>query len=102
MNINRRTFVIHSLVGSAALTVANLSRAEAVKLAESDAQATALGYKESATKVDKTKFPKYAAGQSCANCQLYKGAATGTGTCAIFAGKQVSSTGWCNAYVKKA
>ena len=101
MNMNRRTFVVHSLIGSAAFAAAGLSRAEAVKLAEADPQAAALGYKEVAAKVDKAKFPKYAAGQHCANCQLYQGPAIGAGNCAIFSGKQVASGAWCNAYVKK-
>ena len=39
-------------------------------LAESDAQAVALGYKADAGKVDKTKQPKYVAGQLCSNCAL--------------------------------
>lgn len=102
MSINRRTFIIHSLVGSAALATANLSVAQAAKVSESDPQAAALGYKDDATKVDKAKFPRYAAGQSCASCQLYQGAATGTGKCAIFQGKLVASGGWCSAYAKRA
>jgi hypothetical protein len=103
MNMNRRTFVIHSLAGSAALAVASLARAaDAPKVAETDAQAVALGYKEDATKADKVKFPKYAAGQHCASCQLYQGPATGQGNCALFPGKSVQAAGWCSAYVKKA
>ncbi|HEY8099489.1 MAG TPA: high-potential iron-sulfur protein [Burkholderiaceae bacterium] len=102
MNINRRTFIIHSLVGSAALATAGVNSAQTAKLAESDPQAAALGYKENATKVDKAKYPSYAAGQSCASCQLYQGPATGAGKCAIFQGKLVASTGWCGAYAKKA
>ena len=70
---------------------------------ETDAQAAALGYKADATKVDKTKFPKYAVGQNCASCTLYQGkAGAAAGVCPIFAGKQVSAKGWCNSYVKKA
>lgn len=102
MNINRRTFIIHSLAGSAALATTGLSHAQAVKLTENDPQAAALGYKADAAKVDKTKFPRYAAGQSCASCQLYQGPASGSGKCAIFAGKLVEGAGWCSAYAKKA
>ena len=102
MNMNRRTFVIHSLVGSAALAVSGMSRADAPKVLESDPQAVALGYKDDATKADKVKFPKYAAGQHCGNCQLYQGPATGVGACALFAGKSVPAAAWCSAYVKKA
>ncbi len=102
MSMNRRTFIIHSLVGSAALATIGSSDAQTVRLAENDPQAAALGYKEDTAKVDKAKFPRYAAGQSCSTCQLYQGPVTGTGKCAIFAGKLVAGTGWCSAYAKKA
>ncbi len=73
------------------------------KVAESDPQAAGLGYKEDATKVDKAKFSKYAAGQNCFGCALYQGKATDAfANCAIFPGKQVAGKGWCNAYAKKA
>ena len=96
MSINRRTFIIHSLVGSTVLATAGLSSAQTAKLAESDPQAAALGYKVNTTKVDKAKYPNHAANQSCSSCQLYQG----SGKCAIFQGKLVSSTGWCSAYTK--
>lgn len=102
MTITRRTFVIHSLLGSAALALANASHADVPLVAETDPQAAALGYKADATKVDKVKYPKYAAGQHCASCQLYQGPATGNGNCALFAGKSVHAAGWCSAYMKKA
>jgi hypothetical protein len=71
-------------------------------LAETDAQAVALGYKADATKVDKTKQPKYAAGQMCTNCALFQSAAkAAAGGCPLFAGKQVAGKGWCSAWAKK-
>jgi hypothetical protein len=99
---NRRTFVIQTVVGATALTAALAAKAQAT-LAESDAQAVALGYKADATKADKTKYPKYAAGQACHNCALFQGkAADVAGGCPLFAGKQVSAKGWCSAWAKKA
>ena len=72
------------------------------RLRETDAQAVALGYKADATKVDKTKQPKYAAGQMCTNCALFQGAAkAAAGGCPLFAGKQVAGKGWCSAWAKK-
>jgi len=72
-------------------------------VAESDPQANSLGYKADATKVDKTKQPKYAAGQVCTNCALFQGKASdAAGGCPLFAGKQVAGKGWCSAYAKKA
>jgi High potential iron-sulfur protein len=108
MTIQRRTFVIHSLTGAGALALSSLgghafAQAAMPMVQETEAQAVSLGYKADATKVDKVKFPKYAAGQMCANCTLYQGkAADAAGGCAIFAGKQVAAKGWCSAWVKKA
>lgn len=102
MSINRRTFIIHSLLGTTALAATGLSAAQTAKVSESDPQAIALGYKTDASKVDKAKYKTYAAGQSCSSCQLYQGPAKGSGKCAIFQGKLVDSTGWCSAYAKKA
>jgi len=98
---NRREFVVKLSVGASAL-VAGATFAQAPMVAESDATATSLGYKADASKVDKTKFPKFAAGQNCGSCALYQGkAGDKAGACPLFAGKQVSSAGWCSAYAKK-
>src|ERR1700757_3104834 len=105
MKTSRRAFLITSV--GVASTVALGSRAalaaDAPKVAESDPTAQALGYKEDASKVDKAKFAKYAAGQDCGNCQFYQGKPTDAyAGCPMFAGKQVASKGWCSAYNKKA
>ena len=71
-------------------------------LQEDDDEAKATGYRADAAQVDKAKFPSYAAGQTCANCQLY--APDGdrpSGGCALFYGKDVLAKGWCNAWQKK-
>jgi hypothetical protein len=98
---SRRHFVaLLPLAGSASLLRA---QAPGAVLDPKDPQAAALGYVVDATKADKAKFPKYAAGQSCGNCQLYQGAAGSTqGPCPIFQNKQVAAKGWCSAWVKKA
>jgi hypothetical protein len=51
---NRREFIVQLSLGTGALA-ATQAMAAGPMLAESDAQATALGYKADATKVDKTK-----------------------------------------------
>jgi hypothetical protein len=77
--------------------------ADAAKVTESDPTAQALGYKEDASKVDKAKYAKYAAGQDCGNCQFFQGKpADAYAPCPMFSNKQVASKGWCSAYVKKA
>jgi High potential iron-sulfur protein len=101
MKPTRRQFMILSAAGACTLALNSKVQAQAM-VADTDPQATALGYKSDATKVDKAKYAKYAAGQACGNCALYQGGAAATGGCPLFAGKQVSSKGWCSAYAKKA
>ena len=96
----RRNFMIALAVTGAALA----TRVQAQALVdEKDAQAAALGYVADAKRVDVKKFPKFVAGQHCANCALYKGKDTDkTAACALFPGKLVAGPGWCSAWAKKA
>ncbi|MGA8515865.1 MAG: high-potential iron-sulfur protein [Burkholderiaceae bacterium] len=104
MTINRRTFAIRSILGSAALVAVDLSQAQAAMLVETSPQASALGYKADASKIDSAQQPKYATGQKCATCQMFnaKQPSPAPGACAIFPGKLVSGEGWCSAFVPKA
>lgn len=105
MKSNRRIFVIHTLAGAGALATTRLVQAQSAAplVQETEPQAIALAYKNDATKVDKVKNPKYAAGQNCANCALYQGKPTDPAAgCPLFAGKQVAAKAWCNAWAKKA
>ena len=98
---NRREFVINIGLASTAV-LAGQAFAQAPMLAETDAQATALGYKADSTKVDDKKFPKHAATQLCSNCALYQGKATDAwGGCPLFGAKQVAGPGWCSAWANK-
>lgn len=97
----RRSFLCTIPVAGATLLGARA--ANAADLDPKDPQAVALGFVADAAKADKTKFPKYSAGQMCGNCQLYQGKATDAAApCALFAGKSVPGKAWCGAYVKKA
>ncbi len=100
MNNSRRTFMMTvAAVGAVATTGAQAQ----ANLDEKSPQAAALGYVADATKADKKKYPKYAAGQTCTNCALFQGkAADAAGGCPLFAGKQVAGKGWCSAWAKKA
>ena len=105
MTFNRRVFMLQSVTCAGVLAAVSLPQAASAQalVAENDPQATALGYKADATKVDKAKFPKYAAGQTCGNCAVFQGKPTdAAGNCPLFAGKTVSTKGWCSAYAKKA
>ena len=102
---SRRNFVL-AVLPAAALAAAAARPASAqqpARLQETDAAAVALGYKHDATKVDKARFPTYAAGRVCANCNLY--AAKGNeewAPCAAVGNRLVNAKGWCAAWVKKA
>lgn len=97
----RRTFILQTVGATVALAAGASAQAQAM-LAETDPQAVALSYKADASKVDKAKQPKYAAGQNCANCALYQAKASdAAGGCPLFAGKQVAGKGWCSAWAKK-
>jgi hypothetical protein len=99
---NRRVFMMQ--VATAATAVLAVSEASAQAMVdEKDPQAAGLAYKADASKVDKAKNPKFAAGASCANCALYQGkGGAASGACPLFAGKQVAAKGWCSAWAKKA
>ena len=96
---SRRVFLL--VVAATGTALATRAHAQAL-VDEKDPQAAALGYVAEAKRVDAKKFPKFAAGQNCANCALYQGKATDkAGGCPLFAGKQVAGAGWCSAWAKK-
>ena len=102
MKTPRRTFLL--AVAATGASLATTARAQAQpRVDEKDPQAVALGYVHDASKVDAKRFPKYAAGQNCANCALYLAKpADPWGPCPLFANKQVAARGWCSAWAKKA
>jgi High potential iron-sulfur protein len=98
--MQRRVFLM--TVATSTFAFGTLARAQTL-VDEKDVQAVALGYVADAKRVDAKKFPKFAAGQNCANCALYQGKATDKAAgCPLFAGKQVAGAGWCSAWAKKA
>jgi hypothetical protein len=98
---SRRTFI--QIIPAAGGVLLSARLAVAADVDPKDPTAVTLGYVPDAANTDKVKFPKYAAGQTCANCQLYQGkAGDASGGCPLFPGKTVAAKGWCSAYVKKA
>ena len=84
----RRIFLQQAAVCCMALGMIAQARAQTM-VADTEAQATALGYKTDA-------------GQFCNNCALYQGAAgSASGGCPLFGSKHVAGKGWCNAWTKK-
>ena len=99
---NRRVFMMQVATAAGAVLLAQEAAAQPM-VAENDAQAAGVGYKADASKVDKAKYPKFAASQNCGNCALYQGkAGAASGGCGLFPGKQVAAKGWCSAWAKKA
>ena len=73
--------------------------AELPHLTLEDPMAIALKYVEDATT---TSDPKHKAGDDCANCQFYHGAAGDErGPCDLFPGKSVHAKGWCVSHATK-
>ena len=104
---SRRRFFVGAgtAIGAAALAgvLPRQARADDLPhLSPTDATAQTLGYVEDATKADKAKYPTYAAGNSCANCNFFQGGTAAWGGCQLFPGKAVASKGWCSAHAKKA
>jgi hypothetical protein len=104
---NRRRFLAGAgtALGVAVLAGALPRRARAddlPHLSPDDATARTLGYVEDARKADQAKFPTYAAGDTCANCNFFQGGTAAWGGCQLFPGKAVTSKGWCSAHAKKA
>jgi hypothetical protein len=94
--------------GSLALLLPSLTRMSAGQAWANDQldpespQAKALGYVHHYEDVDSDRFPRYEAGQICANCQLAQGDLDADWMgCSIFPGKKVAHDGWCNAWVRR-
>ncbi len=70
------------------------------RLAETDTEATNIGYVADATSVDASVQPRYEAGQACVNCALYQAVdgVDGWGACGVVQGKLVKASGWCSVY----
>lgn len=99
----RRRFVLTIPAAALALAAARAVSAQAARLEETDSIAVSLGYRHDASKVDAKKFPAFAAGRNCANCQLYQSkAGDAWGACGAVGGKLVNAKGWCVAWAKKA
>ncbi|KTG17632.1 MULTISPECIES: high-potential iron-sulfur protein [unclassified Guyparkeria] len=100
-NRSRRRFVGGALASAVIplMAIAPARAQDLVELSEDDPMAKSLDYKHEAGDVE---HASYQAGQTCANCALYKPdqAGDGWGGCAIFRGKAVKGTGWCSSYVK--
>jgi L-asparaginase II len=100
---SRRRFLITLPATALSFAATRAQAAEPARVDESDPQATALGYRHDATKVDAKRYPTYVAGHNCANCQLFQGKpGEAWGGCGALGGRLVNAKGWCIAWAKKA
>jgi hypothetical protein len=112
----RRSFLKQIIVGAAVLPVAGSLCAQSASaqtvpnkaIDSSDPMAGNVGYVSDGTKVDKAKYPKYAAGQQCKGCVLYleggktvEGQTGEYGRCGLFMNGLVAAGGWCNSFAAK-
>lgn len=96
----RRSFLLLSLpIAGTACGVHGFAHAEAPHLRESDEEARRVSYAEDAKKVDRKAHPEWAAGRTCANCQIYGGEPGARwGSCVLMNDKLVNAKGWCSAW----
>ncbi|MBL6751923.1 MAG: high-potential iron-sulfur protein [Nevskia sp.] len=102
---NRRRFLSQLALGAAALPLLRWAPAQAADLPHlsvDDPSAKALGYTESAAKLDPKTEASYKPGSRCGSCALFQGkdAQGDYAGCAAFPGKAVNKNGWCRAYSK--
>jgi hypothetical protein len=84
------------LIGNAASAAPDLP-----PLDPKDPIAITLGFVNDSTKVDAAANPRYAADQTCANCEQFQAKPGAVrGGCVLFAGKTVPAAGWCNVWRK--
>ena len=93
----RRVFMLQIASAGTALTAAaGPALAAGEKLTETDGYARSMAFRYDTNQVDKKRYPRHDAKQSCATCQLYDGKPGDEwGPCSFFGGRLVKSTGWC-------
>lgn len=89
--------------GFLACALPRLARADDLPhVTEADPIATALGYREDASKVEAAKYPTRKTDQVCSNCRFFGGTdKTPWAGCQLFPAKAVAAKGWCSAYNAK-
>lgn len=74
-------------------------------VSESDAVASAIGYKANVANIDFAKYPQRkkpeAKNQFCKNCALYTPSNKGWGKCQMLTSGLVDANGWCASWSKK-
>jgi hypothetical protein len=104
VKFDRRRFLKDTLLlAGSAMTMATVPDVSASmpELKETDPEAVAIGYYSNARKVDKNKYPTYAAGQTCTICAYVGFSSAMRKPCKLVPGKLVNAGGWCSKWVKR-
>ena len=97
---NRRVFMMKVVAATGATLASGASQAK-TRIDENAAEAAAVGYRLDVTKVDAKRYPKYKAGEKCANRMAWLNKPTDAwGECSLFDNKFVAAPGWCSSYLK--
>lgn len=104
----RRAFLKRAAIAAVVLpvgarTLFQTARAQDLPhLDPSDPTAQALGYTHDASTVDTSKYPQFAQGHVCSNCNFIQGEdGAQWRPCQLFPGKAVNADGWCISWVAK-
>ena len=99
MPLKRRVILLSTLtvtLGSGLTGTARADAGSADALQDGDADARSIEYVSDASHVERSRYPKYAPGQSCRNCSLFIADGNSPlGACGLVFGKLVAAAGWC-------
>ena len=99
--LNRRVFVLGSVVGSTLSLLARQAWAALKKVEEDEPKAVAVGYRHDTTKVDGARYPKHKPTQHCQNCLAFYPSDDENeawGECDLMSDRLVNQNGWCSSY----
>lgn len=99
--MDRRTFIVASLAGTAACLCAGRAQAQLKKAEENEPKALAVGYRHDSSTVDGSRYPKHQPGQMCEGCLAFyppDDESDDWGECDLMSDRLVHKKGWCSSF----
>lgn len=99
--MDRRAFIVTSMVSGAAALCAGRARAQLTRADESEPKALAVGYRHDSSTVDQNRYPKHQPGQRCEGCLAFYPSddeADEWGECDLMSDRLVNKRGWCSSF----